>query len=72
LILARVDALDIGVEDSALEVLDLFACVDFAEVAEVVQTDKFVRGDTHGFDVEPSLSSAFLFRNSNARILIGG
>ncbi len=51
LIVARIEELDVCVEDSAFEVLDLFACVYFAEIAKIVQADEFVRGDTHGFDV---------------------
>jgi len=72
LTLARVEELDVGVEDSPLEVLDLFACVDFAEVAEVVQADEFVGGDAHGFDVEPSLCSASLFGNNGVCLLFDG
>jgi len=31
--------LNVSVEDAALEVCELFACVDLAEIAEVVQPD---------------------------------
>ena len=34
------------------KILELFACVDFAEIAEVVQTDEFGGGGLHSLDVE--------------------
>lgn len=70
--MAGFEELDVDVEDSPLEVLDLFACVDFAEVAEIVQADEFMGGDTHGVDVEPSLCSALLFGNDCLCVLFGG
>lgn len=54
--MVRVDRNDVGVEDSTLEILDLFAGVCFAEVAEVVEAEEFVGGGSHGGDVEVAFS----------------
>ena len=48
---------DAGVEDAALEVGDLLARVDFAEVADVVQAFVFLGRFLHGWDVQPAVTS---------------
>ena len=47
-------------ENPALEILDLLAGVDAAEIAEVVEADEFVGGGAHGFDVEPAFSDGIV------------
>lgn len=54
-LMVGVEAFDIGMEHSTFEILDLFAGIDFAEVAEVVETDESLGCGAHGGDVEVAL-----------------
>ena len=43
----RVERFDFSGENAALEVFNLFARVDFAEVAKVMETDEFLGSGSH-------------------------
>ena len=61
--------LDLGEEDSPLEVGNLLAGIDLAEVAEVVQAFVSLRCGFHGLDVEPAFPSpAFARARTSIRL----
>ena len=60
-VLMQIHSLDLSVGNPPLEIFDLFAWIDFAEIAEVVEADECMGGFSHGGNVEPAFSSAFVW-----------